>query len=49
MGEAVHKFIHLQLINLVKDQNSKVIKFIDSMGGRGSSRHNSDNPSLQYR
>jgi len=34
MGEAVHKFTNLQLIDLLKDHNPKVIKFINSMGGR---------------
>jgi len=35
MGEMVHKFTNLQLINLLKDQTPKVIKFINSMVGRG--------------
>jgi len=42
MGKAVHKFTNLQFINLLKDQNLKVIKFMNSMGGRGSSHHNLD-------
>jgi len=46
MGEVVHKFANLQFTYLVKDQNPKVIKFINSMGGRGSSHHNSDSPYL---
>ena len=34
MGEKARKFTNLQLINLFKDYNLKVIKFINSMGGR---------------
>jgi len=41
MGEAVHKFTNLQLIDLLKDQNPKVIKLITCMGGRESYCHNS--------
>ena len=42
MNEAVHKFANLQFINLLKNQNPKVVKLINSMGGRGSPCHNSD-------
>src|SRR6218665_1363125 len=39
MAEAVHKFTNLQLTDLLKDQNPKVIKFINFEAEPKSSRY----------
>jgi len=46
MGEALYEFTNLQFFNLLEDQNPKVMKLINSIGGRGSYSHNSDSPPL---
>ena len=39
MAEAVHKFTNLQLTDFLKDQNPKVIKFINFEAEPKSSRY----------